>query len=556
MHASSHFDREYGNHEKHFTCLDCNTKRRDMQTQRISARAKDRCEAGRSVLPAHDGAFDAYCDLEDAITFEAQRSRAAHAAAGGDSGCVAGASSDADGEALAPMPAAPEDGTVCEDGSTAWAVKCFDPTTMKADATVLMLGKRGTGKSTLLQDIMYHMQSRLFAGIAMAPTEDSVAMFEGFLPRCFVFDDFRANAVERLMQTKRLLSRMNRKKTKQAEAKGNEFERRYVAVLLDDCMYDKKNLKHTAVRDIFMNGRHEDVFFINLQQYVMDMGPDMRNNVDYVFAMRDTSMENRIKLWKTFFGMFSDYSDFSELFDSCTENYECLVLFNRASSNDWRDCIFWYKAAPSVPQFRIGHPVMWYLNYKFGVLPCDADAENEAMIKNAVSRTFYATLGRGGEDDEPGGADDRADEDAGGGGSAGKSAKGKRELRERVEKATQLMAKQDMDKQAMQQARKKKVVKVGLLPNIKAISDARAAVATAASAPKPPRQPVRRPAAGTAAAERSSAAPSAKRAPAQPPPAQRPHRPQMGKRTFASHAVHSMLLDADSPHADAPQPRR
>jgi len=367
----------------------------------------------------------------------------------------------------AEMPVAPEDGTVCEDGSTAWAVKCFDPKTMKADATVLMLGKRGTGKSTLLQDIMFHMSPRLFSGIAMAPTEDSVAMFESFLPRCFVFDNFKVDAVEKLMQTKRLLSRMNRKKTKQAESGGDSFSRRYVAVLLDDCMYDKKNLKHTAVRDIFMNGRHEDVFFINLQQYVMDMGPDMRNNVDYVFAMRDTSMENRIKLWKTFFGMFSDYSDFSELFDSCTENYECLVLFNRASSNDWRDCIFWYKASPQVPNFRIGHPVMWYLNYKFGVLPCDADAENEAVIKNAVTRTFYGSEAARSADNA-GDGQQAGDDAEGDGGVPGKGTKIKRELREQVEKAKQLMAKQELHKQAMMQAKRKKVVKVGNLPKINA----------------------------------------------------------------------------------------
>lgn len=432
---------------------------------------------------AKEGAFGMYCDVEDEfINTQRYSSRNGNdrddeasvinfSFGDGEDGNmhaarqeVVSAPHDAQGQCAAAhdeLPAAPEDGTVTKDGSSAWAVNCFDPTTMKADATVLMLGKRGTGKSTLLQDIMYHMQSRLFAGIAMAPTEDSVAMFEGFLPRCFVFDDFRADAVERLMQTKRLLSRMNRKKMKQAESGGGRFTRRNVAVLLDDCMYDKKNLKHTAVRDIFMNGRHEDVFFINLQQYVMDMGPDMRNNVDYVFAMRDTSIENRIKLWKTFFGMFTDYNDFAELFESCTENYECLVLCNRAHSNDWKDCIFWYKASTEIPRFRIGHPVMWYLNYKFGVLPCDADAENEAIIKNAVTKTFFARSSNDDGMDDGGNASDQV--------SGSGNTRGKRQLREQVEKAKELMAKQEMEKEAMLQAKKKKVVKVGKLPSLKSL---------------------------------------------------------------------------------------
>lgn len=347
------------------------------------------------------------------------------------------------------LPLAPADGSLDGEGATTWNIKCFDPGVMKPDATVLLLGKRGTGKSTLLQDLMYHMHTHLFAGIAMAPTEDSVIMFESFLPRCFVFDDFKADAVERLMHTKRLLSRMNRKKQKQAELSGQQFVRRHVSVLLDDCMYDKKNLKHTAVRDIFMNGRHEDVFFVNLQQYVMDMGPDMRNQVDYIFAMRDTSMENRIKLWKTFFGMFSDYNDFSEVFDSCTENYECMVLCNRSQSNDWKDCIYWYKAMSPVPKFRIGHPVMWYLNYKFASLPCDADAQNEALIKNAVAKIFFA------KNDELGGMNN----DTRSGGMTSTAAQ--RKMSEQIEKARQMAAEQEIQKQALMSVKKKKVVKLG-----------------------------------------------------------------------------------------------
>lgn len=350
------------------------------------------------------------------------------------------------------LPMAPEDGTVDSDGATQWHIKCFDPSVMKADATVLLLGKRGTGKSTLLQDLMYHVHTRLFAGIAMAPTEDSVTMFESFLPRCFVFNNFSVDAVERLMQTKRVLSRMNRKKQSQAELEGKEFVRRHVAVLLDDCMYEKKNLKHTAIRDIFMNGRHEDVFFMNLQQYVMDMSPDMRNQVDYIFALRDTSMENRVKLWKTFFGMFSDYSDFSEVFDRCTENYECLVLCNRSQSNDWRDCIYWYKAMSPVPKFRIGHPVMWYLNYRYASLPCEEDAQNEALIKSAVAKTFFAT----------GDAAEAAALSSGRGAKARSAASTvDRKLNDQIEKARNVAAQQELQKQALMRAKKKKVIKLG-----------------------------------------------------------------------------------------------
>ena len=44
--------------------------------------------------------------------------------------------------------------------------------------------------------------------------------------------------------------------------------------------------------------------------------------------------------------------------DSCTENYECLVLDNTSKSNKISDCVFWYKA-PIRKNFRVGSPMFW-----------------------------------------------------------------------------------------------------------------------------------------------------------------------------------------------------
>lgn len=272
-------------------------------------------------------------------------------------------------------------------GSVEIAVRKFDPMKMKPDATVLLIGKRGTGKSTLLVDLMYHMHKKLYAGIAMAPTQDSVDMFETFLPPALVYTDFEADAVDKLMKTKRALSRLNKSHARKRSSRTPE--KRHIAIILDDCMYDKKTLSHKAIRDVFMNGRHEDVFFVNLQQYVMDMSPGLRNQIDYIFIMRDMNPENRMKLWRNFFGVVSDFQQFNVLMDNCTENFECLVACNRIQSNNWQDCVFWYKACPTPPTFRLGHPTMWYLSYKFGILPSDNDAENKQSILEEVRNTFF-----------------------------------------------------------------------------------------------------------------------------------------------------------------------
>jgi hypothetical protein len=41
-----------------------------------------------------------------------------------------------------------------------------------------------------------------------------------------------------------------------------------------------------------------------------------------------------------------------------TENYECLVLNNRSTSNKIEDVVFWYKAKVG-RKFRMGSPALW-----------------------------------------------------------------------------------------------------------------------------------------------------------------------------------------------------
>jgi hypothetical protein len=229
----------------------------------------------------------------------------------------------------------------------------FDISSLKTDRVVLILGKRGTGKTVLLKDICYHLHKSLDLGVAMAPTQESVDMFRSFMPPMSVYNDFRADRLEALIEAQRRAQKENKY--------------RNVWVILDDCMFDKKALKSKAMRDIFMNGRHYNFLFINLMQYVMDMGPDLRSQVDYVFTMRETVISNREKLYKFFFGIFPTYGDFSNAMDVCTENYSAMVLDNTRQSTRPEDCVFWYRANPKIPRFLMGNRNWWKLSHAFYV---------------------------------------------------------------------------------------------------------------------------------------------------------------------------------------------
>lgn len=230
-------------------------------------------------------------------------------------------------------------------------LKKFDPSKIASDKVCIFVGKRGTGKSTLVTDIMYHKRD-IPVGVVMSATEDGNHYYKQFIPDTFIHGDYNKAVIERVID--------RQKKCVSAGRMSPSF------ILLDDCMYDRTFLKDTCIRQCFMNGRHWKIFFLLTMQYCMDLSPDLRANVDYVFVLREPVIQNREKLWKSFFGIIPNFHMFNDIMDACTENYECLVLDNTSKSNKIEDCIFYYKAKIR-PPFKIGGPSMWKYhasNYK------------------------------------------------------------------------------------------------------------------------------------------------------------------------------------------------
>ena len=257
-------------------------------------------------------------------------------------------------------------------------LKKFNPQKMADDKICVFIGKRNTGKSFLIRDIMYY-KKHIPTGIVLSGTEEGNGFYGNFIPDLFIYGEYDRDAIDRVMARQKKLIRDDRT--------GSNIS---TFLLLDDCMYDNKFLKDTCIRQIFMNGRHWKIFFMLSMQYCMDLPPALRANIDYVFILRENIVSNRERLWKNFFGIFPTFDLFSKTMDACTENYECLVLDNTVKSNKIEDCVFWYKAKYPPPSFKVGSSKFWGLHKKM-YNPKYESSSADAMKKANKKSTFTVT---------------------------------------------------------------------------------------------------------------------------------------------------------------------
>ena len=230
----------------------------------------------------------------------------------------------------------------------------FDMRDIDDDKVIVLIGKRDTGKSFLVKDLLYHHQE-IPIGTVISGTEAANSFYGSIFPSLFIHGEFNQLIIANFLKRQKLVvNQMNKEKSQNGDTK---IDPRGV-LILDDCLYDKSWVRDVNVRSLFMNGRHYQIMFIITMQYALGIPPNLRTNIDYVFILRENYVSNRKRLYEHYAGMFPSLEIFSQVMDQCTENYECLVINNNAKSNKIEDQVFWYKAEAH-NDFNMGAPEFW-----------------------------------------------------------------------------------------------------------------------------------------------------------------------------------------------------
>lgn len=205
--------------------------------------------------------------------------------------------------------------------------------------SIIMIAKRGSGKSWITKSLLYK-HANTPVGLIISPTEKDNPFFSDFFPDTFIFYKYESKILKKLLIRQKLILKKAREKHKEGK-----FVDTRAIVVMDDCLASKGTwAKDPLVSELLFNGRHRKITYILTMQYPLGITPELRSNFDYVFLLAEDYISNLKRIFDHYAGMFPDFNSFRQVFRQLTEDFGSMVIKNRGSRTNLFDKIAFYKA--------------------------------------------------------------------------------------------------------------------------------------------------------------------------------------------------------------------
>lgn len=235
----------------------------------------------------------------------------------------------------------------------------FNMKNIKHNKVFIIIGKRHSGKSHLLEYILYHMQT-IPVGIVVSRTEYMNKNYKKFIPAACLKHEYSDKLLSQFVSRQM-------DETDKCEEEKTQFGYSSINpeafLIFDDVLDDTKWCTNTDIKFIFYNGRHAQITFFLCMQHPMGIPPSLRTQADYVFIFNDENIENRQKIYKQYCGMFPSFAIFNKVMRQLTGDYRCIVIDNTNQfAKNINEKVFWYKAPNKIPPFKMCTEALWSNN--------------------------------------------------------------------------------------------------------------------------------------------------------------------------------------------------
>ena len=196
-------------------------------------------------------------------------------------------------------------------------------------ATIVIVGAPGTGKSNLIEYIVWITRNKYPVHKIFDGSDDIDKRWELFVHSLYINNEYSekedANYVTR---------------QKKCINDPNCINSNAICIT-NDCSEDSNIFKSKLVSGKFKNGsrrwNHLDIYGM---QYIKDLPPAVRKSISYAIIFREKNVEEREKIWKTLGGECGSKSDFFQIWDQLSGDFDFMVINKRTQKNNLEDIIF------------------------------------------------------------------------------------------------------------------------------------------------------------------------------------------------------------------------
>ena len=219
-------------------------------------------------------------------------------------------------------------------------IRQFKLSDMVENPAIIMIAKRGSGKSWVVRSVMHHFRN-IPCGIVIAPTDRMNPFYNVFFPDSYIHYAYKTETIQKLLQRQ---TDIIEKAEKRKKSGGKPIDAR-TYIIMDDCLSSKGTwMRDQPIQELLYNGRHYKIMYILTMQYPLGITPELRTNFDYIFLLKEEYISNQKKLFDHYAGMFPNLDSFRQVFAELVQDNGCMVIDNRRKAQNSLERLFWYRA--------------------------------------------------------------------------------------------------------------------------------------------------------------------------------------------------------------------
>lgn len=251
-----------------------------------------------------------------------------------------------------------------------------------------LIGRKGTGKTTALFNILYKLRHMFWGAYAFVGSATTMEQLREVMPIKVVTDGFSKLKLEEIyIKIQKLIHKYGKRKY--------DLKRHHFLIILDDVCWDKRVLNLPILRKFHMNCRHIGATIIICAQYVMDLGPDKRSQIDYAFMLRNSIPKEIEKIRENYVPVMDKdrKHEFGKIFTTLSVPGRIMVI-DATAANKTKDVtriigFFKTKMMEDIPPFTFGSDEFWACSLRipkrYLIGPSMSSKENDSKKSSSSS---------------------------------------------------------------------------------------------------------------------------------------------------------------------------